>query len=399
MIEFFKKIFCFSLLIVVAISYMDVFNPDGAVQSSLSTLFKNMTILLFAISFRWAVFSSNFTKHYLLILLCVFVSALAADAIFSSSEYFQDLMNLIISFVCVCIGYNMTFGNRDIKFMYILYGIALLFTGATLIDNNIGGLLITDDYKIHSKNGIGAMIASFAVSMFVFCSDKSSKWWKVVSIITILLSVVILLTIRARASTMTVFISLFIYCIQLVRCGVFSLNKLIKWSLFIIPILVVVIYIVGVDFSFASEYIYNSLFQNVEDDVTTGRADRNVIAWDFFMTHPLFGRLVEPINLSWVHNYLLRVLADYGMIGGASLVVLYVYLTYRVVSVHWKYNTLASVEYIGYWAILPLLLLSVVEPLFPYSPGTSVMFSFMLLGYSNKFLRCDKNNIKLQRYE
>lgn len=382
-----KKIFCYLLLIVVAISYMDVFNPTGALQSSLSTLYEAMTIVLFVVSFRISALQNKFIRRYLYLLGLAVVAAISIDGLFCVNAYLPEVMDVAISMACIYIGYNLKLNNKDLRYIYLLYGIALLLTALTLIINNIGGFVITDNYKIDSKNGIGAMLAVLSVSMFAYlgCSD-CSKLWKLISVGVIVFSLVAILTMRARASTMTVAISAFLYVIQLLRNGNITFKQLFRWFVVVVFLIVVILFVVEADFSVISEYVYNSLFQNVEDDVTTGRMERNVVAWDFFLSHPLFGRLDTPQDMLWVHNYLLRIVTDYGVIGGLSLMLLYLFLLIHVINVHWKYKTSSSLDYIGYWAVLPILLLSVVEPLFPYSPGTAVLFAYLLLGYSMRRL-------------
>jgi len=51
------------------------------------------------------------------------------------------------------------------------------------------------------------------------------------------------------------------------------------------------------------------------------------------------------------------------------------------------------IQNIGFYVFMVPLIISLVEPTFPYSPGTGVIFSFVLLGFSICQIETKKNQI------
>jgi O-antigen ligase len=125
----------------------------------------------------------------------------------------------------------------------------------------------------------------------------------------------------------------------------------------------------------------SSLYKNREEDLLTGRGSINNYALSFFERNPLFGSLSEDMDMtSLVHNFLLRQLASFGIIGSFPIVLLYIYMLFYIVKVSLKSSV--NITNIGFFFFLLQLIISLVEPTFPFAPGTGVVFSYILLGYS-----------------
>jgi hypothetical protein len=252
--------------------------------------------------------------------------------------------------------------------------------------NNIGGFMITDDYKIVSKNALGAMMSSYiAIILPLYLVSDLKKINKLIYFSICVLFFLILLTIRARASTMTVFFTFGIFIFEVVFHGRKEHANVAKKVVIIGLIILCTLPIITMVFEPFGDYIRSSLFQNVEYDVTTGRIIRNEVAIEFLSENLFLGRLGSPATFEWVHNYMLRVLAEYGLAFGLIIVIFYLYLVFTIMNYFLKNNPL-TYSSIGLWGLLPPIMLSFIEPLFPYGPGTSVLFAYLLLGFSIKKL-------------
>ena len=379
-----KQLFLLVLLAVTVISYLDVFNSYDSVSSSLSNYVLILTGICFLLNFNINCLSNKYIKTTFIFLIIIVLNAAITTSFFNTSTYFNDLRNVAIPFIAVCIGYNMNFNRKFLMFTYFMYGILLLAVSASLISNNIGGLVIVDTYQIASKNALGVMISSYvAIVLPLLLVDNIKRPIKYFFIALCAMFFIVLLTIRARASTMTFFFTIAIFIFEVLRHGGETHSRAARKIVIIGVLLLLAIPILSTVFEPLGTYIHNSLFQNVEDDVTTGRMDRNVVAINFISDHPFFGRLTTPASYSWIHNYVLRVLAEYGIFFSAILIILYFYLVIKVLVRILRKNPL-SANCIGYWALLPPIMLSLIEPLFPYGPGTSVLLAYILLGYSLK---------------
>lgn len=120
---------------------------------------------------------------------------------------------------------------------------------------------------------------------------------------------------------------------------------------------------------------------NHEGDLTSDRTRRNIEALEIIKNDPFFGRMSSGQNVQWVHNYLLRIVSDYGILGASPLVYLYFILAITI------FNKLRKIEIknlynIGYITMIVPLITSLAEPTYPFEPGTAVLFSYVLFGVS-----------------
>ena len=130
----------------------------------------------------------------------------------------------------------------------------------------------------------------------------------------------------------------------------------------------------------AKNYVYNSFFQNHEDDLTSGRAERNKAALVFLRNNLLVGNLDGFSHIPWIHNYPLLKLYDYGLFFSAPILLLYVYQL--VSSIKCSLKNKITIWGCGLFALIIPFIISMAEPTFPFGPGTSTVFNFILYGVS-----------------
>lgn len=386
--ENFKKILLLLLLSVTVVSYADRFNSfddENYVASSISNYVYLLTALSFLLCASINQIRSN--KHIRVTFFClviITINTFLTEAIFHTSVYWSDMKNIGIPFIALCIGYSVEFNKKFLLTIFYVYGLLMLGVCFSLIMNNIGGFIIADTYQVTSKNALGVMMSSYiAVILPLLLDDDIKKIHKIFFLGICAMFFVILMTIRARASTMTFFFTVFIFVFEMLKHAGDKHSRLAKRIITICVVLLIALPFLSNVFEPLGNYLHNSLFQNVEDDVTTGRMDRNEVAVEFIKNNLLLGRLSTPSNFAWVHNYVLRVLAEYGVFFSAILLYLYFYFVVKIMKLFLRKNPL-QFDSIGFWATLPPIMLSFVEPLFPYGPGTSVLLTFLLLGYSLK---------------
>ena len=118
-------------------------------------------------------------------------------------------------------------------------------------------------------------------------------------------------------------------------------------------------------------------------NIDTGRGERNRAALNVLSYNPLFGNLIEKVDVGWVHNYPLNKLFQYGIVFSLPIIILYLYLLIKTVARTIKANN-HDVFSIGYYALIIPFIISMAEPTFPFGPGTATVFNFILFGIALK---------------
>ena len=379
-----KKINKVIAYIVVALSAL-YYHPY--IESSPSNaLFTRITLFVlvaisFVISFRLKTIKSQKPlKIWVITAILVGLQALFLYGLGISDDYIESVKALFFTLFAVVIGYSLDLNNSEYKLLIVIYGITLAISGVSQIFTNFGGFVIESRYADFAKNSFGPMLTTCIIASFYLHKDLSG--WKKIALIGLnMLNIVILVTIRARASmVILVFVATLLFTLNSIKKA--HDKKYITTSLLIISISFVLVATIFQDtFINIGEYVYKSFFINTEFgvDITSGRTERNVIAINTFSEHPFFGLLGTNTEIPWVHNYPLLVLSSYGIIGGFFLLSFYIYFSIWLLKQVYYKNILYPTN-AGYICALSLIASSLAEPTFPYLPGSAVVFTYFLLG-------------------
>ena len=189
-----------------------------------------------------------------------------------------------------------------------------------------------------------------------------------------------LLIIRARSAFVAV-----VFC-SLVLIWL-SLRTRVSLKIIVgaISLGIVILYLYGeLKFpQFLSEFFLGAEDLSDLNSVSSGRIERNQAAINFISDYPLFGQLKTDHYLEWVHNYVLLVVSRYGIIGSFLLLILYFYLSFVIVINILKIKEL-GLEHIGYFVLIIPFFISLLEPTFPYGPGSVQVIAFFMFGYALK---------------
>ena len=218
------------------------------------------------------------------------------------------------------------------------------------------------------------MVALSSILAFYFARADQSKIMKIIDYGVLVALLVELLVFRARLATLSVG---FIILIYLYKEKSF---KLIGGFLAIILILLL--------FSPTAEsFIYDSFFMNKESDITSGRGDLSTDAWMIILNSPLIGNLHHDFTIldeTYVHNYLLKVLSDYGLFLSFPWVFIYCYLGVFCLKRINKINHSRKLSLVSYLLFAMLFVESMGEYSYPFSPGTITFIPFLLIGYAER---------------
>jgi hypothetical protein len=161
-----------------------------------------------------------------------------------------------------------------------------------------------------------------------------------------------------------------------------------------VSLILVILYLYGeLKFpQFLSEFFLGAEDLSDLNSVSSGRIERNQAAINFIYDYPLFGQLTNDQFLEWVHNYVLLIVSRYGLIGSVFLLILYFYLSLIVIIRIFKIKEL-RLEHFGYIVLIIPIFISLLEPTFPYGPGSVQVIAFFMFGHSLKNAYPDKSAV------
>ncbi len=325
---------------------------------------------------------TKFVRNCWLIYMIMAFCFLFIMIIFGKDTMLSDLRSIGISLCAIMIGWQLNLSDKKFRFLLLSYSFLIIFVGLMQILTNIGGFQILDQYLTDNKNALGVMLSTCSIILYIFVVNNQNKpFYKVLMFILFMLSLIILLTIRARAALLTTAFMIFYLLYRLYK------DKNILFYGIVGITLAVIIYLILPQVM--KEYVYNSLFQHHEGDFTTGRIERNINALHFLSDNYSFGNLTENVELLQIHNYILNRTFEFGIFFVLPIVWLYLYIFIK--DIKGVYLSKAdNVLNIGYLLLLIPFIISLAEPTFPYGPGTATVFNFIVFGLSLKYTHVKK---------
>ena len=312
-------------------------------------------------------------------LLFIVFWGLLFEASSVTTEYWGESKNVMIALTFVLIGYNVRLKNNEFLIVLVSYSLMTLYCTYSQIISNFGSFIIADNYMQYGKNTLGVMTSSSCIAMCIVAINLSKKYYKICLWGIALLLLFVTITIRARAAFIaTMFLMSYAFYRKFKddNCNIKNLIGIAFVGLLIL----VVAGIFGGAIQNLWEYIFSSFTQNQGTDLTSGRMGRNIFALEVIAESPLFGNLITNYTYEWVHNYALRQLSSYGILGSLPLIVLYINIVIFTIKNVVKRKIALST--LGYFVLMVPIIISLGEPTFPYAPGTGSIFPFVLMGYS-----------------
>lgn len=334
-------------------------------------------LLLFGMCFNLKeILKNKVIRISLFIVLFIFVYYLITRAAFGRRTMMSDLRSIGICLVGMMIGWQMNLDETRYKVALLLFAGLITLMGLLQVTMHVGGFEILDQSQVEGKNSMGVLLAtSSVIYLFFGLNVKSKPIVKVLFFALIVFVVVILLTIRARAATLTSAILILFVLYQRFKGKNFFFYLLIGLFLMVIAYLFIP--------ESAKQYVVNSFVQNQEWDITSSRMDRNRAGLTFVLDHPFFGDLNVGAEMDWIHNYPLLKLFQYGFVFAFPIMLLYLYLLFYSLVKTTTCNNRNNFN-IGYFALLVPFVVSMAEPTLPFGPGTATLFNFVLFGMATR---------------
>lgn len=372
------QISLFSALILVAASYLPWFYLKPAYY-----VFRYVVLALLGISTALTFSFKRTTSVRFMKLFFALIVLVAVEFLFFKILHYrfhlEDLTQLIVAFLCLCLGINM---KNDLKFwmnVSYFYTILLIIMGLINCYYYAKGFYVPEYYLFNKgKNQVGALIAIGAAALFFFgmkLKENRVHYWAV-----FFLAVEALLMIRSRAS----FFAL-IACVILIV--VKDADWKWKWN---VKTVLTIIALLVVSYIFFTGFIGNELHtffsggknlnHNTSDVLSSNRLERDSEAVKVLSDNGLSGELSQASGIKLVHNYVILRLSRYG-VWALPFLAFYIYFGIRIlcgVFKTWK----TEVTNVGFIVCILPFIVSLFEPSFPYGPGEIQLLVFLLLGFS-----------------
>lgn len=383
-VKYFKFILYIILVITMVYGYHPkYFNTEGeSIYSYLHVFIPViLSIIITSINKFKCIKYIKFISTYAITALIISITCLLLYS-FDLIDGLSEIRSISIPLIGIVIGSISRFNDKQLDILIFIYIIFVVYICSLQITTNVGSFQIMEMYLVNAKNSIGPItcIAGLLALLNVTCS-RYSIFYKIFMFGLYIITFYEIVTIRARLSMI-----IFIILSGLIIAK--SIKQQRRINLLTI-IMLVSILVVLITQEVVSDYITNSFYANREDDITSGRIEGYAEGVNTFLNNPLFGNLFEQNDIEWIHNYPLLILSSYGIIIGIPWLFLYLYITYQTIKRYINVNIFANYNY-GIIALSVLLLTSLGEPSFPYSPGTAVFFPFLLMGIS--LYRNNSNN-------
>ena len=378
------------VFLITISSHPTIVDISRAAGMESGTILSRYIILVFAVLFLMCLNVKSMLKPKMIracwfMWVCIVVYYLITFAAFGNRSMMGDVRSIAICLVAIMIGWQLDLDEKKLRILLIAFSGLILFAGLMQVFTNIGGFVIRDQYETDNKNSLGVMLATGGFAFLVLgMNSKSKRIVRLLMFALAIFSLVVLLTIRARAATLTGGM-MFLYVLYERYKG----KNFFIYLLLGIFVMVIVYLVLPPS---VKDFVYNSFFQNYEEgDITTGRGERNAAALEFLSYHMFLGNLNQNVQMAWIHNYPLNRTFEFGLVFVFPILLLYLFVLGKAIV-----KTIQSDNHnnfnIGYYLLLIPFIISMVEPTFPFGPGTATVFNFLLFGvairntYNEEFL-------------
>lgn len=387
-VVFIKYFVLFILLVVMPMTYHPyVMGLTHALGFERGSVLSRYILSLFAILLMLSVvstpsFKSRLSFRYLIYIVLTTITAIAIYAFWSNDLMFEDLRSILIVFAAILIGRSLHPTRTQMMVIMSLFSFAVLFAAFMQVRINIGGFRIEEQYLVDGKNRLGAMLASSSVSLLLLYYDKKDGInhklaLNIFYLACFAISIVLIVTIRARAALLAIIVML-VLIIYLTKRKYFLLYMAI-----LVPVVVLLLY-------FMPDYILNYVSDSISAGTQrrglfSGRTETYKAAIQVIRNNPFLSDVKNNLpDIGWVHNYPLLKLYNYGLLFSWPLLGLYIYSFVHSLKESVA-NKIDDCFAGGYTILIVPFMISLLEPTFPFGPGTVTVFNYILLGIADAY--------------
>lgn len=329
------------------------------------------------------IWASKYYKLFSLFVILSFFEILLLNMIQPDSFSFEDSICILYVLLFMVMGSNLFLSEKRVKIISLVYSIAFLLIAISTITFS-GGFVISEIYAVSEKNAYGPILVTIHVmSFFEILHKKNNFLFKLLYVSIFILSIICLLILRARTAMVAMiivdtFIFYYFYknhkniVLKIFLIGLFVLPLAVFLEKSIIPPTV-------------KTTVINSFFANKNikdfDDVTSGRMTLVDQSLTNIEKNPLFGRIFDNNQeKSKTHNYIIRIITDYGYIGSLPWLGCFFLLLLNVIRSIVNIKKPLKSGMLGVFLMIIPFIISLGEPLAPFGPGTVFFFNYLMFG-------------------
>ena len=356
---------------VLQYSFWGMQNP---VYGILRDIIIGLVVILFLVTVRYQEIQQALTKVKLLRVwlfsaLLFGIGTLTAYAL-GATLTFGTLRDVSIIFGILLIGYNKKIDTKfftKFTMLYIVLGTLSAYSYVAVF-----GFEIYDQYIVDYKNQVAplfAILSLLAVSHVIY-----TRKCRLLMILSMLLLIAVIAILRARAALVAL-----LFCIMLY---IFRSQRISIWVKFLVALFVVVFTVVNI--GLISEIFMAGKQSTDIDTISSGRVSRVSDGLDFLSSdnNLLVGSLWgERYEGGVVHLFLMNLWIEYGGILSLPIVLLYFIFWGKIVKQCLMSEENAGGVYgITPYLVLLLLIISLNEYSYPFSPISSLFVAYLLFG-------------------
>lgn len=319
-------------------------------------------------------FRSNFLRNRFFVALLTVIIFLVIEFIVFFVGHLRynidDVRQIIIVFFYMIVGYTISLSEQQLSRICVFYIIGSILLGLYAIVFYTGSFSFAGDRNlITGKNQIGGMVAvGGAIATYYYFASVNKKG---IYLALALFSFFVSAILRDRSA----FVAFLFFAFLL------SFKQFSFYKVFLVLIVMLIFYLffkTDVD-----SFFVNSLIGRGEldlDNLSTDRTGRNEMGFQYLLYHFWEGELQASSNIPQIHNYMLLRLVRYG-VWGIFFIINYLLFIIKIIKEFYKDKQLRLNKMGLFIPIVPFFV-SLLEPSFPFGPGTVQAFVYVLFGYS-----------------
>lgn len=329
-----------------------------------------MGVMVLLVMFTF--FRSQFLKsRFLVAVISVIVFLVVEFVVFQVGHLrynMDDVRQIVIVFLCMIVGYTISMDEQQLSRLSLFYIIGSVLLGLYAIVFYTGSFSFEGDRNlITGKNQIGGMVAvGGAIATYFYLTYEKRKG---LFFALALLAFFVAAILRDRSA----FVAFIFFAVVLS----FKQFPFYKVGLVLIAMLLFYLFFK----STIDSFFLNSLMGRGDidiEDLSTGRSARNEMGIQYFISHFWEGELQESANIPWIHNYLLLRLVRYG-VWSMFFILVYLMFVVKIIKEYFGDKEL-QFDKMGFFIPIIPFFISLLEPSFPFGPGTVQVLVYVLFG-------------------
>ncbi len=357
------------LIAAIFVSYIPVIYLTG-LYSVFSLGIMGLMVLLVVFTF----FRSYLLKNRFLVAIIAIIACLVVEFVVFTVGHLRydmdDVRQVVIVFLCMIVGYTISMDEQQLSRMSLFYIIGSVLLGLYAIVFYTGSFSFEGDRTlITGKNQIGGMVAvGGAIATYFYLTSENRKgMYFALALLAFFVSAIL----RDRSA----FVAFLFFAIVL------SFKQFPFYKVFLVLIAMLLFYLFFK--STIDNFFINSLIGRGDidiEDLSTGRSARNAMGIQYLSSHFWVGELEASAHIPWIHNYLLLRLVRYG-VWSMFFILIYLLFVVKIIKEYFRYKEL-QFDKMGFFIPIIPFFISLLEPSFPFGPGTVQVFVYVLFGHA-----------------